>query len=130
MIAEALRKPLRNLRFATSRFKRNKRHSSFEHQVVAIFCCPLRFIRSHFIYIIIISHDISGKKNFVFESYQQLTQHIFFVAISGPFRLVPFFWIFGIFSGKYCIPRQKHPPCFFLRLPELEKDRTPKLKIS
>ena len=28
MIAEALRKPSRNLRFATSRFKRNKRHSS------------------------------------------------------------------------------------------------------
>jgi len=28
VIAEALRKPSRNLRFATSRFKRNKRHSS------------------------------------------------------------------------------------------------------
>ena len=29
VIAEALRKPSRNLRFATSRFKRNLRHSSF-----------------------------------------------------------------------------------------------------
>ena len=32
MIAEALRKPSRNLRFATSRFKRNKRHSSIVKQ--------------------------------------------------------------------------------------------------